>query len=167
MESARIDECIAFAAAKFGCSTLKKEQDQAIRAFVEGSDVFISLPTGYGKSLCFAMLPFVYDRLKRDIVSGSERCISSIVICVTPLQSLMMDQHERFSRVGLRVEVVGGCQDDEDALIRVRNGEAQLIYISPELLLTNLQWREMLRSEVYQENLVAFVVDEAHTVNKW
>ena len=78
-----------------------------------------------------------------------------------------MDQHERFSRVGLRVEVVGGCQDDEDALIRVRNGEAQLIYISPELLLTNLQWREMLRSEVYQENLVAFVVDEAHTVNKW
>ena len=30
---------------------IKKEQDQAIRAFVEGSDVFISLPTGYGKSI--------------------------------------------------------------------------------------------------------------------
>ena len=38
--------------------------------------------------------------------------------------------------------------------------------ISPEQLLTNLQWQEMLCSEVYQRNLVAFVVDEAHTVSK-
>ena len=45
MESAWIEECIAFSTAKFGISTLKKEQDQAIRAFVEGSDVLTSLRT--------------------------------------------------------------------------------------------------------------------------
>ena len=121
---------------------------------------FVSLPTGYGKSLCFAILPLVYDWLRQ--CEGS-----SIVVIMTPLQSLMVDQHDRFSRVGLRVEFVGSCQDDQDALIRVREGQAQLVYISSEQLLGNLLWREMLCSEVCQRNLVAFVIDEAHTVSKW
>ena len=38
------------------------------------------------------------------------------------------------------------------------------IRISPESLLTNLEWREMLQSEVYRE---AFVIDEAHCVKQW
>ena len=41
----------------------------------------------------------MYDRLR-------QRERSSIVVCVTPLQSLMVDQCERFSQVGLRVEFV-------------------------------------------------------------
>ena len=79
----------------------------------------------------------------------------------------MVDQCNLFSWVGLRVEFVRSCQDDHDALVQVHDGEAQLVYISPEQLLVNLQWQEMLRSEVYQRNFVAFVVDEAHTVSKW
>ena len=39
--------------------------------------------------------------------------------------------------------------------------------MSPEAVLTNPEWRDMLQSPVYQENLVAFVVDEAHCVKKW
>ena len=35
---------------------LKKEQEQAFRALLYGSADFIRLPTGYGKSLYFAML---------------------------------------------------------------------------------------------------------------
>ena len=34
-----------------GVEELKKEQSQAIRSFVSGRDVFVALPTGYGKSL--------------------------------------------------------------------------------------------------------------------
>ena len=36
-------------------------------------------------------------------------------------------------------------------------------------LLTNETWRDMLLSAVYQENLMALVVDEAqwHCVKKW
>ena len=39
--------------------------------------------------------------------------------------------------------------------------------MSPESLQTNATWRDMLQSDVYQTNLVAFVVDEAHCVKKW
>ena len=48
----------------------------------------------------------------------------------------------------------------------VRRGEFQLVYITPELLLCNSSWRKMLVGECYSERLVAFIVDEAHTV-KW
>ena len=45
--------------------------------------------------------------------------------------------------------------------------EYQLVYISPELLMVNLKWREMLTSTVYQSRLKGFIVDEAHCVTKW
>ena len=35
----------------------KDEQLNALCAFVRGRDVFVSLPTGYGKSLCYLLLP--------------------------------------------------------------------------------------------------------------
>lgn len=64
-------------------------------------------------------------------------------------------------------EFVGEAQQDPNVIARVKDGKVQLLYISPESLLRNYQWREMLRSEVYRENLVAFVVDEAHCVKQW
>ena len=48
---------------------------------------------------------------------------------------------------------------------KVYEGKYQLVLISPEALLTNETWRDMLHSSVYQERLVAFVVDEAHCQN--
>ena len=78
----------------------------------------------------------------------------------------MMDQR-RFSDVGLTVDFVGEMQEDEKALMAIYEDKCQVVYIGPENLISNLHWREMLRSKVYQDNLVAFVVDKAHTVKKW
>ena len=52
-------EAVALAAERFGIDALKPEQGDAFKAFVGVRDVFVCLPTGYGKSLCFAMLPYV------------------------------------------------------------------------------------------------------------
>ena len=46
-------------------------------------------------------------------------------------------------------------------------GHYQLVYVSPEHLLRDLEIREMFRSEVYTNNLVALVVDEAHCIDTW
>lgn len=46
-------------------------------------------------------------------------------------------------------------------------GKFQLVFISPESLICNLQWREMLRSQIYQESLVGVAIDEAHCATKW
>lgn len=48
---------------RFGIS-LKEKQSEAIVQFMSGRDVFVSLPTGYGKSLIYALLPPAYDLYK-------------------------------------------------------------------------------------------------------
>ena len=40
---------------------------EVIRAFVSGKDVFVMLPTGSGKSLCYVALPLVFDFLRRAV----------------------------------------------------------------------------------------------------
>ena len=52
--------------------------------------MFAWFPTGYGKSLCYQLLPFMYDfKLKRTSVRRTER---SVVLVLSPLVSLMVDQ---------------------------------------------------------------------------
>ena len=43
---------------KLGYSELKAEQERVVKVFLSGKDVFGALPTGYGKSLCYAVLPY-------------------------------------------------------------------------------------------------------------
>ncbi len=47
--------------------TLKEKQLEAIISFVSGRDTFVLLPTGYGKSICYAILPSVFDKIKGTI----------------------------------------------------------------------------------------------------
>ena len=48
------------------------EQRSVITEFVKGKDVFVGLPTGSGKSLCFAALPVVFDEC-RALLSRLQR----------------------------------------------------------------------------------------------
>ena len=86
---------------------------------------------------------------------------------ITPLISLMLDQKEKFVQKGLKVDFVGQALHNEQALEAVINGQIQLVYISPESLLENKRYRNMLSSKVYQEKMVALVVDEAHCMKFW
>jgi superfamily II DNA helicase RecQ len=73
-----------YAAAKLGYSSIKSKQMDVLTAFLAGKDVFAILPTGYGKSFCFACLPLVYNRLL-----GKE---CSIVVVLSPLTAIIKDQ---------------------------------------------------------------------------
>ena len=42
---------------------LKEDQKKVITSFIDGEDVFVVLPTGYGKSLCYQCLPYIYDKI--------------------------------------------------------------------------------------------------------
>jgi ATP-dependent DNA helicase RecQ len=47
------------------------------------------------------------------------------------------------------------------------NGKYSIIFTNPESLILNKNWRTMLQSSIYQENLFGIVADEAHVVPKW
>ena len=86
---------------------------------------------------------------------------------MTPLTALMFDQKKRFSSMGLSAEFVGSAQDDPVATTAILNGTVQLVFISPENLLNNSKFRSMFKKDIYQERMVALVIDEAHCVKLW
>ena len=53
-----MEHVVAEAASQY--NNLNPEQMEAVVHFLQGEDVFISLPTGAGKSLCYVVLPFVF-----------------------------------------------------------------------------------------------------------
>ena len=87
---------------RLGYDMLKPEQEAAPLSFL---GVFVLLPTGYGKRLCYAALPAAFDSLRNTVCTPSK----SIVLVVLPLIArwiaLMKDQVATLSAKGLSV----GC----------------------------------------------------------
>ena len=46
-----------------GLKPLKEKQREALDTFTSGHDTFVALPTGYGKSIIFGVLPLLLDKL--------------------------------------------------------------------------------------------------------
>ena len=79
-----IDTVMEAVAASLGYNHLKDQQKVVISSFVLGSDVFAILPTGFGKTLCYACLPNVFNKLY-----GVD---NSIIIVISPLTSIIKTQ---------------------------------------------------------------------------
>ena len=58
-------QCVIEAAMELGYSSMKREQVEVAVALIEGRDVFAILPTGFGKSLCYACLPVAFDKCQK------------------------------------------------------------------------------------------------------
>ena len=80
-DSGAIERACTEAARSLGYQNLRKHQMLVVSSFLKRNDV---LPTGYGKSLCYAVLPLVFDRLQ-----GTN---NSVVIVITPLTAIIKDQ---------------------------------------------------------------------------
>ena len=136
---------------------LKTQQEESRFYFVKGNDVFVSLPTGFGKSLCYILLPAVFDALWKQ----SKKYI---ILVVSPLIALMNDQLDVLNAMKITAAKLSSSNSLE--LNNIKKGHIQVLFISPENLVA-LEWQNMLASSVYRSNLIGFVVDEAHCIQKW
>lgn len=157
---------VSYALAKLGRPELelKDEQKRGIHAVYNVKDVFLWLPTGFGKSICFQTLPFVFDH-KQGLVS------KSVVIIVSPLVALMVDQVQSLRDKGVAAVIAtSGGREGRVAAALLATEEnlstAQFVYGSPEGLLSD-RWMDILEKPNFSERVCAIVVDEAHCVSKW
>ena len=74
-------------------------------------------------------------------------------------------QVSSFTARDLKAAFVSAEDCDREVIKGIHGGEYQLV-LNP-IIISNLSWREMLWTQVYQQHLVAFPVDEAHCVSKW
>ena len=78
----------------------------------------------------------------------------------------MMDQ-KKIIKIGISAELISETHCDIERVRGIKEGTSQLIFMSPESLLNNKQWRDVLLSRVFTDNLVCIAIDEAHCVPKW
>ena len=135
---------------RFGYPALRPPQRRAIAAVLAGRDVLVVMPTGGGKSLCFQVPALLLDGL---------------TVVLSPLVSLMKDQVDTLVRKGMpAVGLHGGMTGGEqaDAIARAMHGEAKLLYVAPERLLSGRVLRALNRVRV-----ALLAVDEAHCISEW
>ena len=160
--------CVSYALSQLQMADilLKTEQRSSMEAIYNGHDVFVWLPTGYGKSLCYQALPFIMD-CKRGLVGSQER---SLVLVVSPLIALMVDQVTSLRKRSVNCSVVTSSDGtDKNFLASDRNLSIDSIpFCTPETLLTS-KWRHSIDDLKVSKQIAiaAFVVDEAHCVSKW
>ena len=143
---------------RFGLAELKDEQKKALFYLLSGKDVFVNLPTGFDKSLIYQLTPLVAEELSRHY--------DNIRIGIAPLVSLIKDQVKGLQRRGVKASFIGAGQEEAN-FKEIVNGEMNIVYSSPEAMLANDRWREMICSQVYQKNVVALAVDAGHCITHW
>ena len=154
------NKAIASVQKQFEVSSLLPEQEQVLRYFFECNDVFVNLPTGYGKSLIFQSIPVMAD------VCFSQPRGSNVIIVISPLKSLMEDQISYLHSVGVPAIILGD-ENDPEVIRQVRNGCYIVVYGSPESFLSTAVWRDTLADPDFQEKLVGVAIDKAHVVAQW
>ena len=138
---------------------LKPEQRLIVEHVVHRKDVFVALPTGFGKSLTFQILPAVFKVLL-------DKGFIMLVIVVSPLTSIVKDQVGYLRNLGFEVAFIGESEKLDKDIIQ-GNIKAQFLYGSPESIVGDIKFKEMFSQLHYRRNVVAIVCDEVHTVVHW
>lgn len=119
-------------------------------------DIFVTAPTGSGKSLMF-QLPAVYLAEKYNLVT----------LVITPLIGLMQDQVEHMKKQGyVGAETINSDISPivkQEILDRVTNGQCHILYLSPESLLSRSDVEQLIGNR----RIGMVVIDEAHIVTTW
>lgn len=130
-------------------------QENAVNAAIRNKSLLAIFPTGGGKSITF-QIP--------ALMSGHNA--RALTVVISPLQSLMKDQVDNLDKKGITEAVtINGLLDPIDrskAIERVENGNACILYISPESLRSVTIERLLLKRKIAR-----FVIDEAHCFSSW
>lgn len=137
----------------FGFNQFKGEQEEIISTLLDGNDVFVLMPTGGGKSLCYQLPALLSDGL---------------AIVISPLIALMKNQVDAIRGVsandGIAHVLNSSLNKTEIAqvLSDIEEGVTKLLYVAPESL-TKEEYVDFFK----KVNISFFAIDEAHCISEW
>jgi len=134
----------------FGYTSFYPLQEDIINEALKQRDVFVLMPTGGGKSLCYQLPALLFDGL---------------TVVISPLIALMKDQVDGLLENGIPATFINSSLSYNEIEARRRslsNNEIKILYIAPERLVMPefLQFLEGLKARL-------FAIDESHCISEW
>ncbi len=137
----------------FGFDTFKGNQEAIMLSLLEGDDVFVLMPTGGGKSLCYQLPSLIMD---------------GTAIVISPLIALMKNQVDAMRNFSADDGVAHFLNSSlsraaiDQVKADVTAGKTKLLYVAPESL-TKEENIEFLKTVP----ISFYAVDEAHCISEW
>ncbi|KAI8482871.1 hypothetical protein Bbelb_394060 [Branchiostoma belcheri] len=117
----------------FGVERLREHQQSTLRALLDGRDVFLSVRTGGGKSLCYMGFPAAAKALAK-----AETELGQAPDILSPLIAIMNKQCDKLTSLGLKATRLGmNTAETTDILA----GKFQYLYTSHETILEDGRFR--------------------------
>lgn len=141
----------------FGHDSFRNKQKEAIVSALLGHDVFVLMPTGAGKSLCY-QLPAIVD--------------SGITVVVSPLKALILDQITKLNQLKIpALSLTGEVNSNKCSKLyeEIVSGKKviSLLYVTPEKINGSEKFKTFL-SDLHKKGMLSrFVIDEAHCITQW
>ena len=137
----------------FGFDSFKNNQEAVIRSLLDGKDVFVLMPTGGGKSMCY--------QLPSLLMEGT-------AIVISPLIALMKNQVDAMRHMSQEDGVAHFINSSltkaqvDKVKKDIRSGLTKLLYVAPESLTKedNVAFLKSIKISFY-------AVDEAHCISEW
>lgn len=137
----------------FGFSAFKGQQEQIISSLLRGNDVFVLMPTGGGKSLCYQLPALISE---------------GTAIVVSPLIALMKNQVDAVNGISANEGVAHVLNSSlnkaqiSQVYNDIRSGITKLLYVAPESLVKE-EYVDFLKTV----NISFVAIDEAHCISEW
>ncbi len=134
----------------FGYDSFRPNQEEVIDAILSGKDVFTSMPTGGGKSLCYQIPGIIFEGL---------------TVVISPLIALMKDQVDEAIEKGISATFLNSSLSRKETVeiySRLYRGEVKILYISPERLAI-----DGYIEKLHDFKVKFFAIDEAHCLSEW
>jgi len=134
----------------FGYTSFRPLQEEIIRDVLERKDVFVLMPTGGGKSICYQLPALLME---------------GVTIVVSPLISLMKDQVDGLEANGIAAACMNSAQsarENRDVKTAFLDNQLKVLYIAPERLMMPGTFAFLKKGKVS-----LFAIDEAHCISEW
>ena len=165
----------------FSQINLKAKQVKCLEAVFNRKDTVAVLPTGYGKSLIYQLLPsLLYEtNLKERRQSETAEAYVSqnkpadvwpapVILVISPLNSLVEDQLRKLNEnTGVKAAILKNTQEECDFQPGIKEALFDIVFLHPEACLSAKAGLNLLQSQQYQESVGSIVVDEAHCILEW